>query len=135
MIGASAAIIKNSEDKILIVKPTYRDEWLLPGGAIEKDESPIEACERECLEELGLKIEIGQLLCLEYYRSSKDKPETMRFVFDGGAISDASSIELPPDELENYTFTSIKVAVDFVDAETARRLQLIAAGKGVYFER
>lgn len=32
-----------SGDKILILKPTYKDYWLLPGGAIDLNESPREA--------------------------------------------------------------------------------------------
>ena len=32
---ASAALFLNAQSEILIVKPIYREFWLLPGGVIE----------------------------------------------------------------------------------------------------
>jgi 8-oxo-dGTP pyrophosphatase MutT (NUDIX family) len=68
MQGASIAFIKNERGHLLIVKPNYlgTDDWSLPGGVIEEGESPIEACKRECLEELGIHITV-----VSYFRNSK----------------------------------------------------------------
>lgn len=33
--------------RILLLEPTYKDNWEIPGGIIEENESPKEACERE----------------------------------------------------------------------------------------
>jgi hypothetical protein len=37
---AAGALFFNHRDEILILKPTYRDDWLIPGGVVELDESP-----------------------------------------------------------------------------------------------
>jgi 8-oxo-dGTP pyrophosphatase MutT (NUDIX family) len=39
-----------------------RDEWELPGGRLEVDESPEECVARELLEETGLEVVAGELL-------------------------------------------------------------------------
>ena len=37
-------------------------QWDIPGGTVEKDESPEDAVVRECLEETGLRARCGELL-------------------------------------------------------------------------
>ncbi|MDN3557716.1 NUDIX domain-containing protein [Halomonas maura] len=130
MIGASAAIIRNGHNEIVIVKPTYRKEWLLPGGAIEENESPQECCKRECLEELNVSIDLGELLCLEYRKATDD----VRFIFDGGILSEEGDIRLPEEELESYRLVAIDAAIELVDRQTARRLVFMRSGLGIYFE-
>jgi hypothetical protein len=44
---ASGCLFLNKAGELLIVKPVYRDDWLLPGGSLEKDESPAQGCARE----------------------------------------------------------------------------------------
>ena len=134
MKGASAALIKNSDNQYLIVKPIYRSEWLLPGGAIEPGESPKEACRRECLEELGLPINIGEILCIECRKSKVDSSHVFRFIFDGGILSDESNIVLPESELEQYKFVDIEDVLLNVDAATKFRLGEIFNNSSIYLE-
>lgn len=51
---AAGVILLNDHEDILLVKPTYRGGWLLPGGVVESFESPRDAALREIREELGL---------------------------------------------------------------------------------
>ncbi len=52
------AVIFNSKQEFLIVTELDDpDNWKLPGGKVDPEESPEEAIQRELLEELGLKIE------------------------------------------------------------------------------
>jgi 8-oxo-dGTP pyrophosphatase MutT (NUDIX family) len=37
---------------VLLLEPTYKNDWEIPGGIIEDNESPKECCEREVFEEL-----------------------------------------------------------------------------------
>ena len=43
---AAGALIFNNQEEILFVKPGYKDHWSIPGGVIEKNESPKAACLR-----------------------------------------------------------------------------------------
>ena len=48
---AVMALFRDGSERVLLVNPTYKDTWLLPGGAVEANESPCAACRREVAEE------------------------------------------------------------------------------------
>ena len=43
-------------NQVLLVRPSYRDGWVPPGGFLARREHPVEALEREVEEELGLRL-------------------------------------------------------------------------------
>jgi 8-oxo-dGTP diphosphatase len=61
--SARVLVFDPTGDVLLIRYAVPRDEgefvfWITPGGEIEEDESPIEAAQRELLEELGLNLPV-----------------------------------------------------------------------------
>ena len=60
-IPASAgALIGDAAGHVLILKPTYKSGWTIPGGQLEEDgETPWEGCRREVREETGLTVDVG----------------------------------------------------------------------------
>lgn len=62
------AILTNHEGKILQLKATYGEQgWGLPGGSLEPGETIHEALVRECLEELGVEVEIIYMSGIYYH--------------------------------------------------------------------
>ena len=51
---ASGCLLTDSAGNVLLVKPTYKPPWEVPGGAVERAESPLSACRREVREEPGV---------------------------------------------------------------------------------
>ena len=110
--GAAGVIFFNGKKEILIVKPNYRDGWLLPGGAIDDNESPRQAAIREIKEELDLQINNLQLVCVDYKIKHDYKPEGYFFVFYGGKLSnkEIENIKLQDKELTEMKFVDMTEA-------------------------
>ena len=90
-IPASAgALIFDDRGRLLVLKPSYKKHWTIPGGQIEPDgESPWETCRREAREECGLDVERGRLVCVDFLRPKGERLGGVRFLFDCGTFSDA----------------------------------------------
>jgi 8-oxo-dGTP diphosphatase len=66
LIGA-AAVILDCEGRVLLVKHSYgKNNWDLPGGKAENNESAEETAKREVLEETGLEVTVEQLTGIYY---------------------------------------------------------------------
>jgi len=137
----AGALFFNQEGALLLVKPTYRDYWLLPGGAIEENESPFQACVREVHEELGLALALERLLCLDYVsRQGIAVTESLQFIFSGGVLTEAQigAISLPQDELSEFRFVSWADAVSLVSPRMSKRieycLQALEKETAIYLE-
>lgn len=132
---AVGALLRNASHQLLIVKPTYRSGWLVPGGAVELNESPRNACIREVQEELGVCLTLNGLLCVDYRPAEEYKSEAVHFIFDGGILDEdqIKQFRLPEDELETYCFLAPAEALPLLDVHLHRRLAhaLVALTNGI----
>lgn len=101
--GAAGALFLDGTGRVLIVEPTYKEYWEIPGGMIEAGETPSEACVREISEELGLAMRLGRLLVVDWAPHPR-LGDRVLFVFDGGTLTPAqlARISLQADELSSY---------------------------------
>ena len=72
----------------MLLEPSYKPNWEIPGGAVEADESPWATAAREVIEEIGLNRPLGRLLVVDYVRPQDSRPEGVAFVFDGGVLDE-----------------------------------------------
>jgi ADP-ribose pyrophosphatase YjhB (NUDIX family) len=90
---------------VLLVKPNYRDHWLLPGGTADDNEPPEATCARELKEEIGLALHVGPLLVVAWQPARAERPRpTVSFVFDAGTLDRPERIRLQEDELDDHAF-------------------------------
>lgn len=101
--AAAGVLFVDKAGRILLVKPTYKSYWDLPGGIVEPDESPLDAAMREVKEELGIIVPIGKLLVADYFPATESISEAMMYVFEGTVPPD-SAITLQADELSEYAW-------------------------------
>lgn len=79
--ASAAAVIRDEQGRVLIVNPVYKERWNLPGGHVEKGELPTAALRRELREELGLDLEVGDLLVTAWV--TRPEGSHVFYVFDG----------------------------------------------------
>ena len=126
-IPASAgALIFDAAGRLLVLKPTYKARWTIPGGQVESDgETPWEACRREAREECGLTIDTGRLACVDFLRPREGRPGGMRFLFDCG-VRDPESLkrlEVQPGEIAEIRFVSVPEALELLSGPLRRRVR------------
>lgn len=118
---AAGALMRNAHGAIMIVKPTYRTYWLIPGGTVDAGEAPLRACVREVREELDLDLPITRLLCVAHHRRDVHGDEVLHFIFDGGVVIEPqlAQIRLPADEIAEYRFVSLNEALTVLSSTVA----------------
>ncbi len=137
---AAGALFFDDCGRLLLVQPTYKDEWEIPGGVVEADESPLTACLREIREELRLNCRPMRVVSIDWVPPRSDHTEGIKVIFDGGVLtpSEICKIRTPADELYGYSFQSLEDALGLVTPEMARRLDASLAalrcGSTVYLE-
>ena len=102
---AAGALFWDEAGRIMLVRPTYKDGWDLPGGYVELNEAPRETCIREVKEELDLDVELGQLLVADW-APHVGEGDKLLFVFEGGQLApeQVGKIRLQADEIAEYSF-------------------------------
>ncbi len=122
---SAGALIFDEDGGLLIVKPTYKNGWEIPGGIVELDESPMQGCLREVREELGIEVSLGQLLVVDHKPRHGGLPGSLQFIFSGGILRPPliEAIRLPPSELLEYRFMAPEVALRLLQEPVSRRVE------------
>jgi len=132
---AAGVLFRDKTDRVLLLEPSYKTNWEIPGGAVEADESPWATATRELTEELGWERPLGRLLVVDYVRPQDSRPEGVVFVFDGGVLDEAdlSNMVFPDGEILSAGFHTLAEARGKVKPLLADRLAaaLQAAEQGV----
>lgn len=121
-VGAGV-LITDPSGRVLMVEPTYKETWEVPGGVVEADESAFAACRRECREELGLDLNVGRILVIEHQCDGGHRGDSIMFIYDGGVVSDDLEIRLPAEELRSYRFFEAAALDEIAVDRLARRLR------------
>ena len=135
---SAGALIFDRAGRLLILKPTYKSGWTIPGGVMEADgETPWEACCREVREECGIDVSHGRLACMDFRRPRPGRPGGIRFLFDCGAVDDESlaAIVVQPEEVSEYRLVALPDALPLLRGPIRRRVRAATKGRAlVYLE-
>jgi len=75
-------LVTDPEGRILVVRTTYMGpQWMLPGGRVERSETPHEGAARETREETGLDVRVERLVLVDAHRARDTS-----FVFSGTVV-------------------------------------------------
>ncbi|MEU2154077.1 NUDIX hydrolase [Streptomyces sp. NPDC019396] len=127
---AAGALFFDDTGRILMVEPTYKDYWEIPGGYVETGESPLRAAIREVQEELGITPPLGRLLAVDWAPSEAEGDKVL-YLFDGGRLTSEqlAGVTLQPDELRSYAFLAPDEIPDRTIPRLARRILAAAEAR------
>lgn len=77
-------VLRDHTGRVLLCELTYKQEWDLPGGVVDPHESPAACLVREVREELGLEVEAGDLLAVNWLPPWRGWDDATLFLFDLG---------------------------------------------------
>ena len=141
-LGAKALIFNNNSD-LLVLKPSYRDHWVIPGGIVDGGESPSEACKREVFEEIAIKVGEVKLICIVYSQANSKREESVEFIFSSDVFNtlQESTIRVDGKEIEKWQFVSLDKALNLFKGSKRNLEKIIPIclgalkeGKQVYLE-
>lgn len=129
---SAGALIFDQARRLLILKPTYKTGWTIPGGVMESDgETPWDACRREVREECGVEVTSGRLACVDFRPARPasparpGRPGGIRFLFDCGPADDAAlaAITLQPAEIAEHRLVPLETALTLLRPPIRRRVR------------
>ena len=126
------ALLRDPDGRLLLVKPTYKPGWDLPGGMAESNEAPTDAVRRELREELGLDVTLYALLCIDWVPPHGPWDDLMAFVFDAEQLSWETCATLRPhdEELAECAFFPEDQALSLLRDRQRRRAEQALAALG-----
>ena len=135
---SAGALIFDRKGRLLILKPTYKSGWTIPGGIMEADgESPWEACQREVREETGIEVGHGRLAAMDFRLPRPGRPGGIRFLFDCGQVSDVAlaGLKLQAEEISESRLVPLPDALTLLRGPIRRRVKAATQGRPpVYLE-
>ncbi len=131
----SGVLITDDAGRVLMVEPTYKSGWEIPGGVTEAAESAPAAARRECQEELGVSIDVGHVLVVEH-QTVPGRGDSVMFIYDGGVLPAGMALTLPSAELRSYRFVASSDLETLAVPRLANRLRsaLQARSEGTVIE-
>jgi 8-oxo-dGTP pyrophosphatase MutT (NUDIX family) len=136
---AAGVLYLDEAGRVMLVKPTYKPGWEIPGGYVKPGESPAAAALREVVEEVGTALPVGALLVVDWAPVASEGDKLL-FVFDGGVLStrQADAIRVDGTEISEFAFHARHDLDGLLIPRLARRVHAAigarAAGQGVYLE-
>ncbi len=130
---SAGALIFDRQGRLLILRPTYKSGWTIPGGVMEADgETPWQACQREVSEECGIALTSARLACVDFRPPKPGRGGGIRFLFDCGELADGllSGISLQAAELAEHRLVPVSDALTLLRKPIRRRVRAVCTPDG-----
>lgn len=113
-IGAKALLL-NEANEILLLKPTYKTTWHLPGGVVDMGEEPRDALTREVQEELATSLNPAKLHIVGTTFQAVYDALILLYSYDIRLQEQAAAFQLRDDEHEACGWFPPAEAITMID--------------------
>ena len=105
-------LMRDEQDRVPLFEAQFKEDWELPGGIVEPLEPPRLGAAREVREELGVDLQVGRLLVVDWILPYLGWDDAIEMIFDGGMVDE--------NDLAYWSLQSTEIkAVALVDLATA----------------
>jgi 8-oxo-dGTP pyrophosphatase MutT (NUDIX family) len=120
-------LMRSADGRVLLCETQFKADWELPGGIVEPGESPRIGAIREVKEELGIDIELGALLAVDWMPPYLGWDDALELIFDGGTVTDEeiAAYALQPNEIKTVRLIDLPDAEPYLTPLSYRRLTAI----------
>ncbi|MET0468664.1 MAG: NUDIX hydrolase [Aeromicrobium sp.] len=126
----SQGLVRDEQGRVLLCELTYKGEWDLPGGVVEVGEAPGIGLVRELQEELGITVEVHDLITVNWLPAWRGWDDACIFLFDLGVIDSSvtESMTLQPSEIKAVHWCDPAEVRDRAAAAAIELLEAVEAG-------
>lgn len=134
-MSAVFGLIYDEKGRLLIVKPSYKDGWMLVGGGIDKNEHPAESLKREFMEEVNLDVEVRDLkqVSSRIVEEDGEKFDLYTFLFEV-RCDDISVLKIDDDEIVDFAWLEMEDEEMFNKLSRSWQKRLENLGSSIYLE-
>lgn len=120
-------LFTDASGRVLLLQTTYKPDLELPGGVVEPLEDPATGAIREVAEEIGLQIDLGDPVLVDWMPPSLGWSDAVEFLFDAGQLTDdqIDAISPEPGEIAQVRWVEPGDLEPLVSPLSARRLTLL----------
>ncbi|TQL62295.1 NUDIX hydrolase [Propioniferax innocua] len=118
-------IFRDRRGRILLCNTHYKPDYELPGGVVEKHESPRIGVIREVAEEIGLEITAPALRIVDWLPPALGWDDALQFLYDGGTIDDAqiAGLRRQESEIASLHWVSVDDLGDVMSERSTARIK------------
>jgi nucleoside triphosphatase len=122
-VPATGALILNDQGEIFLMKsPKWENQWLVPGGKIEKGDAMKETVRKEVQEETNIEVTDIELLHVKDGGNPDDFERDTHFIFLNFICRAATQdVELDQREAVEYTWIEPETALEELDLNSSSR--------------
>jgi 8-oxo-dGTP pyrophosphatase MutT (NUDIX family) len=122
-------LMRSADGRVLLCETQFKADWELPGGIVEPNESPRIGAIREVKEELGIDIDLGPLLAVDWMPPYLGWDDAVELIFDGGIVTEEeiAAYALQPNEIKTVRLIDLPAAEPYLTPLSFRRLTAITA--------
>lgn len=90
------ALVLLENNHVLVMKYQYGEHFIynLPGGNPDPGELLSETIARECMEELGIDVEVGQMLLMGQVSGTENRDDVLHILFEGELIGGIPELQV-----------------------------------------